>query len=581
MVSAMRSVRGALLLGGFLSGCTGAIDDATGEPGGAGQPGAPTPPGGTGGTPGGLIDTPPPPAPGAPNPRVCTPGPLAVTPRLVRLTRLQYENSIRDITGLDVHPAQDLPEDASLLGFNRMLDLEVGDLAGRVFNEQAAAVARQMVTTPASLQKVLTCSASAGDACMATFIADFGRKLFRRPLNDAEKARYAALFKMANGLIETGDPFLKGVQVTAEAMLQSPSFVYRFESSATREGAQIVLGSHDLAARLSYMLTNSTPDAALSQAADRNELVDPAALVTHARRLLETPAGKQTIRDFFGQWMQTEEWSKHLDKSATRYPSWKPTLLPTLERELELYADAVTFERKKGLASLLTSSFGFVNKDTAPIYGLAGTFGDTLQRVDLPATQRAGLTSQIGFLAANANALTSSPIYRGVFVQRNLLCTVIPPPGQQVPPVPPTTAGKTTREVVTEHTNGDGCRSCHHGLINPVGFGLENFDGIGAWRDMENGKPVDASGSLVGTAKNLSFTTPVQMAKAIADSPESQLCFAKQWLRYSFGREEKEGDTCALEVLAEAIKNDSYTPVELVIDLVRTRAFMYRNVEGL
>jgi hypothetical protein len=564
----------------LLVACRGTITDAGESAGGNPNGGMGPAGGGAGGMTGGLIDMPTPPAPGMPNPKVCTPGPLAVTPRLVRLTRQQYENSVRDITGLDVRPAQDLPPDASFLGFNRMVDLEVGDLVGRVLNEQAAAVARQVAATPASLRNLVSCSPAAGEACMTTFIAEFGRKAFRRPLTDAEKTRYATLFKMAGGLVETGDPFTKGVQVTVEAMLQTPSFIYRVESSTTRDGAQLVLGSHELAARLSYMLTNSTPDAALSQAADRNELGNPATLTAHARRLLETPAGKAMIREFFGQWMQTEEWPKHLDKSATRYPAWKPAFLSTLTRELELYTDAVTFQRKRGLASLLTSSFTFANRDTAAIYGVAGTFTDALVSVELPANRRAGLLTQLGFLAANANALTSSPIHRGVFVQRSLLCNPIPPPGQQVPPVPPTSAGKTTREVVTEHTSGDGCRACHHGLINPVGFGLENFDAIGAWRDEENGKPIDATGTLVATASQQPFSNAVELAHAIAESPEARSCFAKQWLRYGFGREEKEGDACAIEALATSIKDDAYTPVDLVVDLVRSRAFMFRSVES-
>jgi len=570
-----RALPGALLL---LVACRGTITDAAERSGGnpSGGMGA----AGFGGMGGGLIDMPPPARPGMPNPKVCTPGALAVTPRLVRLTRQQYENSVRDLTGLDVRPAQDLPPDASFLGFNRTVDLEVGDLVGRVLNEQAATVARQVVATPGSLRNVVSCNAAAGEACMATFIAEFGRKTFRRPLTEAEKTRYATLFKMAGGLVETGDPFTKGVQVTVEALLQSPSFIYRVESSTTRDGAQIVLGSHELAARLSYMLTNTTPDAALSQAADRNELVDPAVLTTQARRLLETPAGQAMIRAFFGQWMQTEEWPKHLDKSPTRYPAWKPAFLAALTRELELFTDAVTFERKRGLASLLTSSFTFANRDSAAIYGLAGTFTDVFTQVELPANRRAGLLTQLGFLAANANALTSSPIHRGVFVQRSLLCNQIPPPGQQVPPVPPTSAGKTTREVVTEHTAGEGCRACHHTLINPVGFGLENFDAVGAWRDEENGKPIDASGSLVGTALNQSFSNPVELARAIADAPEAHSCFAKQWLRYGFGREEKEGDACALEALAASIEDDTYTPVQLVVDLVRSRAFIYRSLEA-
>lgn len=216
-------------------------------------------------------------------------------------------------------------------------------MVGRVISDEAASVARQVVATPAALQKVVACDPGSGDPCMNGFIADFGRRVFRRPLTDAERGRYAALFKAANGFIQQGDAFARGVQATVEAMLQSPHFIYRYESATRREGAVIGLGSHELAARLSYMLTNTTPDPLLSQTADRNELTDPSAVVSHARRLLDTPAGKATLREFFGQWMQTDEWSKHLDKSAARYPLWKAELLPVLVKELELYADAVSF----------------------------------------------------------------------------------------------------------------------------------------------------------------------------------------------------------------------------------------------
>lgn len=584
----------SVLLALGVAGCVGGFlgdDDSPTDP----PPGSGTPSGTQGGTtgvpgspvmpgPGGLIDGTPTSMPGTTPtnmPAACTPGPLSPVPRIVRLTRIQYENSVRDLTGLDVRPAKDLPPDTTLLGFSRNLSLEVGDLVGRVFNEQAASVARQVASAPANIAKVVSCDPKTGDACATTFIADFGKRVFRRPLTDAEKMRYLALFKQGNTVVETGDAFTKGVQVTLEAMLQSPHFLYRFEGSTQKDGAHVVLGSYDIASRLSYMLTNSTPDVMLLAAAEKDELRDVNNVVTQARRLLETPAGKAMIRDFFGQWMQADDWANHADKNAMRYPAWKPTLLPTLLEELQSFAEHTVFTQKKGLATLMTSTSGFVNKATAPIYGVMGTFGDAVTRVDLNPAQRAGILTQLGFLASHASSLTSSPIHRGVFVQRSLLCTTIPPPGEQVPPLPPTSAGKTTREVVSEHTDAAGCRACHHGLINPVGFGLENYDAIGAWRTMENGKPIDPTGSLVGTSKALAFSNPIDMAKAIVDSPESRLCFAKQWLRYSYGREETPGDTCALETLAQAIGNDSYTPVELVLDMVRSRAFMFRSAEGL
>jgi hypothetical protein len=497
----------------------------------------------------------------------------------VRLTRQQYENSLRDLTGLDVRPARDLPEDPVFAGFNRGLELEVGELVSRIYRDQAESIARQTVANAAALQRVLGCDPKTGDACASTFITEFGKKAWRRPLTDAEKAKYLALFKKGDTIVEAGDPFTKGVQVTLEAFFQSPKFLYRIETSTRRDGALIPLTSHEIAARLSYMLANTTPDAALLQAADRNELLNPENVAAHARRILGSPTGRATIRDFHRQWLDVDAWDNHLDKDPKLYPTVKPSLAPTLIREMEMFVEEVTYTRKKGLASLLTAPFTFVNNVTAPLYGVRGTFTAELKPAELDPAQRAGIVTQIGFLASHALSNQSSPIHRGVFVQRRLLCTTIPDPSEQVPALPPPSANRTTREVVSEHTAAEGCRGCHHGLINPVGFGLENFDAVGQWRTTDNGKPVDASGSLVGTEKNLAFRTGVELARAVVESPESRACYARQWWRYAFGRQETDADSCALGALAEGLGNDAHTATDLLADMTRTKAFMFRSPE--
>jgi hypothetical protein len=492
----------------------------------------------------------------------------------VRLTRAQYQNSLRDLTGLDVRTVVELPDDPSFAGFDRGLDLEVGDLLGRMYRDQAESAARQVVSSPGNVMRVTGCAPS--DACAATFVAGFGKRAFRRPLAPDERTRYLALFRAASGLVEGGDPFTRGVQVVLEAMLQSPKFLYRVETSTRAAGGLVALSSWEIATRLSYALANTTPDATLLGAAERNELALPDNVVAHARRLLATAAGRATVRDFHRQWMDTERWKDHLDKDPARYPTVKPTLAPLLEQELERFVEAVTYDRKKGLRSLLTAPFTFANRVTAAVYGVRGTFGDGLQPVDLDPAQRAGILTQVGFLAAHALSDQSSPIHRGVFVQRRLLCTHIPDPQEQVPALPPPSAGRTTREVVEEHTAADGCRACHHGFINPVGFGLEHYDAIGAHRATDNGKPVDARGTLVQTAKNLPFQNGVELATAVARSAEAGACYARQWWRYVLGREEAAGDRCALGVLGEALADDAYTAVDLLADMTRTKAFLYR-----
>ncbi len=530
--------------------------------------------------PGGFIDTPATNTGGAGGTATqCTPGNPPATPRLVRLTRMQYENSIRDLTGLDVRPSKDLPDDPIFAGFDRGLELEVGEVVGRVYRDTAETVAQKVATTPAALAKVVGCDPKSGDACAATFVAEFGKKVFRRPLGDAEKTKYVALFKKGPTVIDAGDNFARGVQVVVEAMFQSPNFLYRYETATKREGALIALGSHEIAARLAFTLTNSTPDAMLLAAADKNELVNVEAVATHAKRLIDSPAGKATLRDFHAQWMDIEHWADKLAKDPAKFPGFGPALLPDLQKELQLFVEDVAYGKNKGLRTLLTAPYTYVTRATAPFYGLKGTFGTEPQRVDLDPTQRAGILTQLGFLASHSFSNQSSPIHRGAFLQRHVLCTDIPAPQEQVPALPPPSAGKTNREVVAMHTAPQGCNACHQ-LINPVGFGLESFDAAGQWRTMDNGKPVDASGTLAGTTSNAAFDGPVAMVKAIAEQPEARRCYAQKWWRYAYGRSEAAGDACAIGALADRLSNDGYSARDLLVDMVRTKAFMYRTPEG-
>src|SRR6185369_10832001 len=153
----------------------------------------------------------------------------------------------------------------------------------------------------------------------------------------------------------------------------------------------------------------------------------------------------------------------------------------------EQFVRDVTFTQGKGFTSLMTAPFTFVNKTTAPLYGVSGSFGDSLTRVDLNPAQRAGLFTQLGFLAVKAYSNQSSPIHRGAFIQRSVLCTTIPDPPPNVPQLPALMATQTTRQAVDAHTSSDECKGCHHEFINPVGFGFENYDEAGVWRTTENG----------------------------------------------------------------------------------------------
>jgi hypothetical protein len=579
-------VRGyACLLAWACGACSGSIDDPNAFVGPNANPFAGS--GAADGGGGGAGSLPPGQLPAAgksslPPGVACTPGAPVATTRIARLTHRQYDNTIRDLTGLSLGLATEFLADPHQAGFDRGLDLQVGDVLAKAYRDAAEKVADSVVSDAAAYSRVVGCNPTQADTCAKTFIAEFGKKAWRRPLAASEQSSLLALFKMGPTLVDAGDDFQKGVRVTLEALLQSPKFLYRIELSNTPSGNLIKLNGYEVASRLSFMLANTTPDATLMAAAASNQLGTPDLVATQATRLVQGQGAHETVRDFHHQWLDLDIYPNKLTKDPKLYPTVSPDLAPAMQSEVEKFIDSVTFERKAGYASLLTAPFTFVNQTTAALYGVTGSFSDTLQRVDLNPAQRGGLLTQVGFLATHAFSGLSSPIHRGVFIQRRLLCNQIPDPPPNVPSLPPLdgTKIKTTRQQVDTHTANEPCASCHHTLINPVGFGLENYDAVGRYRTTENGEPIDATGTLVGTAGLEPFTDGVELSAAIAGAPEAQLCYAKNWFRYTLGRQETDADSCDLANIARKLASDEYTALDVLTDLTRTQAFSVRALEA-
>jgi uncharacterized protein DUF1592/uncharacterized protein DUF1588/uncharacterized protein DUF1595/uncharacterized protein DUF1587/uncharacterized protein DUF1585 len=507
----------------------------------------------------------------------CTAGNPPATTRLLRLTHTQYDNTVRALTGLDVRPSADFPVDQNQAGFDRGVDLQAGDVLGKAYRASAETLAAAVVGNATAFSKVVGCDPAGGNSCRDSFIATFGRRAFRRPLTDAEKTPLVTLFGQGATLIDgTADAFHKGVQLVLEAMFQSPNFIYRPELSAQASGGLIPLSGYEMASRLSYFIANGPPDDALLDAAAGGQLATADGVAMQAQRLIATDAAKETVRDFHHQWLVMDAYANKLTKDS-KYPTVTPDLAPVLAQETERFIAEVTFTQGKGFTSLMTAPFTFVNSTTAPLYGVSGTFGSSLTRVDLDPAKRAGLFTQLGFLATHAYSNQSSPIHRGAYIQRSVLCATIPDPPPNVPELPPLMATQTTRAQVDMHTAPDECAGCHHGFINPVGFGFENYDAAGVFRTTENGVTIDATGTLAGTAAKTAFTDGVSESAAIAASPEAQRCYSATWMRYAFGRAESSAEMCAVQVLGARLQDDSYKVTDLMVDITRTTAFMYRG----
>ncbi len=422
------------------------------------------------------------------------------------------------------------------------------------------------------LRDLVGCDLSADRAgCVTSFVRTFGRRAFRRPLTDAERARYEAL-------AVSGTDANAGAELAMRAMLVSPAFLYRSEMG-TASGASFALSPHELASALSYQLWGTMPDDALLDAADRGELVDLASREREARRLLADPRARSQVADFAEMWLGIEEVAEKT-KSSTVYPTWSTDLGTDMREETRRFVTHVIFDGSHGIDELWTSPDTFVNERLARHYGIAGVTGETFVRATLPAGQRAGLLGHGSILATTAHSDQSSPIRRGLFVRQRLLCQTFPLPPANAGGVPDVDPTATTRERFAQHTSDEGCAGCHR-YIDPIGFGFEGFDGVGAFRTTEGGMPIDTSGDLndvegLGTGSMAPFSTMPELGAALAAASSPEACFVRQYFRFARGYREVVADRCAIEALVTRYRTHGDLR-ELLIDVVLSPDFATRT----
>ncbi len=504
------------------------------------------------------------------------PGPR---PRLVRLTHQQYDNTVSELLMLPgVTPSDAFIGDPAFAGFtNNAEGLLVSDRLARDYRRAAEELA-ELASPSAVLAPLVPCDVATGDeACARSFVEAFGRRAFRRPLEPAEVDAYVALYGRGNGKFAAGSPFEQGIRHVLEAFLQSPNFLYRVELSEQLDGDKLIpLTGHEIATRLSYLVWNSMPDDELLDAAERGDLATDAGIEAQARRMLADPRAAEPIDDFHSQWLDLDRYD-NLQKDPGLFPSFDPSVAASMKEETQRFIRHVALEQNGGIEELLLSRTAFVDENVAPIYGLDGEYGADFVQVELDASQRSGLLTQAGFLASHAYTNSSSPIHRGVFIQRRVLCRAIPdPPGDVDTTLPPLSEDiKTTRQQVEVHTSPEACVGCHS-LINAPGYALENFDALGAWRTTDNGEPVDPAGSFPMDGADTAVSGPVDMVQKIAASEAAGACYLTQWYRYGFAREESEADLCTIEVLNERFAEVGYDVKELLVAFTLTKTFRYR-----
>jgi hypothetical protein len=317
------------------------------------------------------------------------------------------------------------------------------------------------------------------------------------------------------------------------------------------------------------------PDQTLFAAAEAGQLGTRAEIAAQAKRMIADPRATEMVTSFAGQWLQLAKLSE-AEKDVTVYKSYKPELLALFQQETEAFVQNV-WKGDAKLNTLLTAPYTYVNGPLAQFYGITGVSGDAFQKVPAEAGHRAGLLTQASLLAANAAPDQSSPVHRGVFVREQLFCQDLPPPPPEVNANPPALDPKqTTAERFAAHRADPKCAACHE-LIDPIGLGFENFDGIGLWRSMEGTKPVEAKGNIAGTDVEGPFNGALELADKLSKSKDVSACMVTHWFRFGNGRDKTADDACTVETLSTAFDKSGGSIRELLLALVQTDAFMFRS----
>ena len=496
-----------------------------------------------------------------------------------RLTRFEYNNSVRDLLGDTTQPARSFPSEELSNGFGNDAEAQsVSSLLAEQYASVAEAVAQRATSTPEALGKLDDCARAPSEAsepsCARRILGRLGARAYRRPLAADEAEALHAVYSAARPQASFG----VALGTALEALLQAPDFLYRIELGAADGGGRKRPSGHEMATRLSYMFWGTLPDDALRAAADSGELSSGAGVLAQARRLLDDPRSRNIVRFFFDNLLPIASLGQ-LERDPQLYPRWSSAIGALLREETQTFLEHEIFSGEGTWPSVLTAPYTFANEALAKYYGLPAVSGTAFQKVPLDTTQRLGLLTQAGMMAGTTRSNNTNPVLRGAFVARQLLCRPLALPSDpeilaKVKPPDPY-SGKTARERYGAHSREPVCAGCHQ-QMDPIGLTLENFDAVGQYRSSENGVMIDASGALPGEPGTVQ--NAVELARKLAQSEDAQDCFALHWLEYAYGRsldESDPGDLCVNQRVQTAFKAAGYNVRQLLLDLTQTEAFLY------
>jgi hypothetical protein len=424
-----------------------------------------------------------------------------------------------------------------------------------------------------SLHRIFVCSQHT-ESCARAIVAAFARRAFRRPLQPKEADPYVAIYGLVR---KQGDSFEEGIVAALDAVLVSPAFIYRIEQDRPLRAGQtdVPVSDFEMASRLSYFLWSSMPDEELLRLATEHRLRQPAVLEAQVHRMLRDPKSAAFVENFAGEWLQF----RNIDvvrPDGQRFPDFDESLRYSMRRETSLFVDNLV--RNDGsILDMLNANYSFLNERLARFYDVPGVTGPEFRRVDMSDTPRGGgILAQASILTISSYSTRTSPVLRGKWILENLLNAPPPPPPPSVPALDDAKVGQTAslRQQMEAHRANAVCASCHS-KMDPLGFGLENLNAIGAWRDVDGKFPVDASGTLPG---GQTFQGPKELKALLLQRRDAFVAgMTEKILTYALGRGLERYDRPALAAIEARVAAHDYRFSQLIMGVVDSLPFQMKR----
>ncbi|MBL9165089.1 MAG: DUF1592 domain-containing protein [Planctomycetaceae bacterium] len=521
-----------------------------------------------------------------------------------RLSRSEYNNTIRDLTGLDLRPADAFPSDGSggegfdntgdtlfvspvlleqyLLAATRVLDAALPELEEMTNDETRMTSENAQGSNSShssfgfrhsSLSKALnfpTADLPPRAAAQQSLTA-FARRAFRRPLADDELARLMTLFDRAQA---RGDAYLPSLKLALKAVLISPHFLFLVETEPEAEGVY-ALNHHQLAARLAYFIWNTMPDDELARLADEAKLDDETILRAQIRRMLADPKARGLADSFATQWLNIGALGQTVKPDAERFPDFDAELAADMRREAVSLVETILRE-DRSLLDLIDADYAVVNDRLAAHYGLSPVAGAEFRKVALDDRRRGGVLGLGAVLTTTSLPLRTSPVLRGKWILEEVLGASVPPPPPNAGVLPEDDKvhdGLTLRQRMERHRTNPECAACHQ-RMDPLGFGLECFDPTGRWRHHNAGQPVDSSGTL---PDGQTFSGPAELKQVLlARRGEFLNNLSRKMLGYALGRSLSKFDDCVVRETVKALEANDCRSSVLIEQIAMSYPFRHR-----